>query len=318
MADFVNRGSIVRRIWGDADMVLFAFAGSAAEFALNRAVDWLFFTGVLPRDPIGRLFSTARYAQQIVFADESTALSTFARIRAAHHGVERKRGRQIPDWAHRDVLYMLIDYSERAYELLEQPLSADEQHELYDGFRRVGTGLHIPDLPSTYAAWRADRELHMHRDLLRSDATDALYDRYREHLGSLRYRMLLRIQAILAPTHVRELLGLKRAEWVRPLVRIYPLLVRAGLRPLIQRLLMPAQFLRAVQDLDHTPSVPEHAMSDDGSRASAGCPFARAAIETGIDGENQGVRSQESESERNRDSPAGDAPRIHSTCQHPL
>ncbi len=39
MTDFVDRGSIVRRIWADGDMVLLIFAGSAAEFALNRAVD---------------------------------------------------------------------------------------------------------------------------------------------------------------------------------------------------------------------------------------------------------------------------------------
>jgi hypothetical protein len=50
VADFVDPGSVVRRIWGDGDMVLLVFAGSAAEFALNRAVDWLFFTGKLPGD----------------------------------------------------------------------------------------------------------------------------------------------------------------------------------------------------------------------------------------------------------------------------
>ncbi|MEJ7663471.1 MAG: hypothetical protein WKG07_29945 [Hymenobacter sp.] len=38
--------------------VLFIFAGAAAEFALNKAVDWLYFTGRLPADPLGRLFST--------------------------------------------------------------------------------------------------------------------------------------------------------------------------------------------------------------------------------------------------------------------
>ena len=95
-------------------MVLLVFAGSAAEFALNRAVDWLFFTGKLPGDPIGRLFVTASYAQQIVFADVSTASRALDRIRAAHQAVEHQRGQRIPDWAHRDVLYMLIDYSERA------------------------------------------------------------------------------------------------------------------------------------------------------------------------------------------------------------
>ncbi len=83
--DFVDRRSIVRTIWGNPDLVLLIFAGSAAEFALNRAVDWLFFTGEIPRDPIGRLFSTVRYAQEIVFVDEQTAQRT------RHASVEHQR-----------------------------------------------------------------------------------------------------------------------------------------------------------------------------------------------------------------------------------
>lgn len=240
----------MRKIWGDGDMVLLIFAGSAAEFALNRAVDWLFFTGKLPGDPIGRLFSTAASAQHIVFADTQTATRTLDRIRAAHESVEHQRGQRIPDWAHRDVLYMLIDYSERAHELLARPLSEDEQSELYDVFYRVGTGLGIPGLPQSYVEWRADRERHMRGDLLHSDGTKALYAQYRNHLGPLRYRLLLRIQAVLAPEHVRGLLGLKPAELLRPLLRVYPLLVRAGLRSIIQRLLMPAKYLGAVRRLD--------------------------------------------------------------------
>src|SRR5678815_4318601 len=102
LTDFVDRGSIVRRIWADGDMVLLVFAGSAAEFALNRAVDWLFFTGKLPGDPLGRLFSTASYAQQIVFADLPTASRALDRIRAAHEAVEHQRSQRIPGWAHRD------------------------------------------------------------------------------------------------------------------------------------------------------------------------------------------------------------------------
>src|SRR5215208_5414993 len=137
MTDFVARHSIVRRIWGDADTVLFVFAGSAAEFALNRAVDWLFFTGEIPRAPIGRLFSTARWAQDIVFVDEETAQRTLARIASIHGQVEAKRGARIPDWAYRDVLYMLINYSERAHEVLHRPLTAAEREDLYDVFRRV-------------------------------------------------------------------------------------------------------------------------------------------------------------------------------------
>ena len=258
MTAFVRPGSIVRRIWADGDMVLLVFAGSAAEFALNRAVDWLFFTGKLPNDPIGRLFATAGYAQHIVFADEATASRTLDGIRAIHEAVERRRGQRIPDWAHRDVLYMLIDYSERAHELLARPLSADERHELYDVFRRVGTGLRIPDLPPTYAEWRADRERHLRRDLLHGDGTAALYARYREQLGPWRHRLLLLVQAVLTPDHVRGLLRLEPAGWLRPVLRLHPVLVRAGLRSTIQRLLIPSRYLEAVRGLDHDePRAPE-------------------------------------------------------------
>ncbi len=232
-------------------MVLLIFAGSAAEFALNRAVDWLFFTGKLLGDPIGRLFTTASYAQKIVFADRLTASRTLERIRAVHQAIEGQRGQTIPDWAHRDVLYMLIDYSERAHELFAHPLSEDEQSELYDVFYRVGTGLGIPGLPSSYIQWRADRELHMRRDLLYSDGTAALYAQYRNHLGPSRYNVLLSVQAILAPEHVRGLLGLSSERWLRPLIRVYPILARVGLRSIMQRMLLPSRYLYAARALDH-------------------------------------------------------------------
>lgn len=231
-------------------MVLLVFAGSAAEFALNRAVDWLFFTGRLPADPIGRLFATASYAQRIVFADVATATRTLDGINAVHQSIERERGQAIPSWAHRDVLYMLIDYSERAHELLDRPLRPAEREDLYDVFYRVGTGLRIPELPSSYAAWTEDRAIHLGRDLALTGETKELYARYRAHLGPWRYQLLLRLQSILVPAHVRRLLQLQSAEWLRPLVRLYPALVRAGLRSTIQRLLIPSPHLPAVRGLD--------------------------------------------------------------------
>lgn len=240
----------MRTIWGNADMVLLVFAGSAAEFALNRAVDWLFFTGKLPRDPLGRLFSTAGYAQQIVFADTLTASRALERIRSVHQAVEHQRGQNIPDWAHRDVLYMLIDYSERAHEILARPLTAEEQEELYDVFYRVGAGLWIPELPRTYADWRHDRERHLRRDLLSGEGTAALYGEYRKHLGRWRNHLFLWVQSILTPDHVRGLLRLKRAAWLCSLLRLYPILVRAGLRSIIQHLLIPSGYLSAVRALD--------------------------------------------------------------------
>lgn len=250
MRPFVAPGSIVRSIWGDADTILFVFAGSAAEFALNRAVDWLFYTGKLPADPLGRLVSTAGFAREIVFADEDMARRSLARIRAAHQAVERSRGRAIPAWAHRDVLYMLIDYSGRAFELLHRPLTVLEKADLYEVFRRVGEGLAIPGLPETYDAWRTDRSLHLERDLAYSDLTAELYRRYRRHIGWWRYETLLRVQSILVPDHVRRLLGLEPCRWLRPSLATYGAMARIGLRPLVHRIVMPPSILPQIRALD--------------------------------------------------------------------
>jgi hypothetical protein len=69
---------------------------------------------------------------------------------------------------------------------------------------------------------------------------------------------------------VRGLLRLKKAAWLRPLLRLYPALVRAGWRSLIQWLLMPAKHLPAVRALDHTavsPPEPRRWLAGDARRA---------------------------------------------------
>jgi uncharacterized protein (DUF2236 family) len=253
--DFVRTSSIVRLIWGEADMVLLIFAGAAAEFALNRAVDWLFVTGSLPADPIGRLFSTVRYAQRIIFADEEVARKTLASISAAHAAVERRRGQSIPDWAYRDVLYMLIDYSQRSYGLLREPLKAAEQDELYDAFLRVGRGLNIPQLPATYPAWQADRERHLRRDLARSEFTERLFEQYRLHLGTWRYLVLLEIQALLVPEHVRNLLALEPRRLIGSSIQVYTLGRHLGLQAFVQRALIPQRYWNELATLSRSPQA---------------------------------------------------------------
>ncbi len=250
MRDFVDHRSIVRTIWGNPDLILLIFAGSAAEFALNRAVDWLFFTGKIPRDPIGRLFSTVRYAQEIVFVNEETARRTLDRINAKHGSVERQRGQTIPDWAHRDVLYMLVDYSERAYSLLYRPLSASQKDDLYAAFRRIGDGLRISELPATYADWRVDRRRHLNRDLVYSRHTSLLFRQYRRHLGLWRYYLLLEIQALLAPNEVRRLLRLSPNKLLSSLVRTYGLVEKCNLQSVVHTLLIPPKYWAEVQKFD--------------------------------------------------------------------
>ena len=197
---FVTPGSIVRTIWGDADTILFVFAGSAAEFALNRAVDWLFYTGKLPADPLGRLFSTAG-------SPRTSPSSTRPRPAAA----STASGPPIWPWSGAGVRPSPPGTPGRALhahrllgaglQLLHRPLTGPERADLYDVFRRIGEGLSIPELPETYDAWREDRRLHIERDLGYSDLTAELYGRYRRHLGWWRYETLLRVQSILVPDH---------------------------------------------------------------------------------------------------------------------
>ena len=248
--DFVDRHSIVRRIWGDPDLVLLIFAGSAAEVALNRAVDWLFFTGEIPRDPIGRLFSTVRYAQQIVFVDEERARQTLARINAQHASVEHDRKQTIPDWAYRDVLYMLIDYSERAYALLYRPLTQRQKDDLFEVFLRIGEGLHVTELPKTYSDWQVDRRRHMARDLSYSEHTSMLYQAYRRHLGVWRYHLLLEVQALLVPDEVRRLLHLSSNKLMSGLAQTYGIIDSSKLQSLVHTLLIPSRYWPDVRSFD--------------------------------------------------------------------
>lgn len=193
MRYFVSEGSIVRKIWSRADTVLFIFAGAAAEFALNKAVDWLYFTGRLPADPLGRLFSTVSYARQIIFSEEEAALKSIDKITAIHKVVEQNRGAQIPDWAYRDVLFLLIDYSIRSFELLDTKLTNTEKADVFEVFLKVGVRMQLTGLPGNFADWQQMREKHLQQNLLYSNFTIDLYHQYKKHLGTLRYALLIQV-----------------------------------------------------------------------------------------------------------------------------
>lgn len=247
---FVSEGSIVRRIWGKPDTILFVFAGAAAEFALNRSVDWLFFTGKLPADPLGRLFSTVAYARDIVFSSEDKANEVIRRIAHIHHGVEHARGGKIPPSAYRDVLYMLIDYSIRSWELLESRLSQYEKEEVFSVFLRVGQGMEIPDLPLTYTSWLDDRKTHMENGLVFSHFTGALFDQYKRHLGWTRYQILLAGQGVIVPDHVRNLLSLRRSVYFRVLLKVYGFFSLLGMGWFLKSLVLPKKYVSQVKALE--------------------------------------------------------------------
>lgn len=250
MEFFVNKNSVVKKIWGKSDTVLFIFAGASAEFALNKAVDWLYFTGKLPSDPIGRLFSTVRYARMIVFAPMDEANEAIDTMRRIHEGVENKRGTSIPDWAYRDVLFMLIYYSIAAYELLENKLTEAEKEEVYNVFYRVGDRMGVKELPLTYIEWLPVRQSHLDTDLDKSDFTIDLFKQYRKHLGLIRYKVLIEAQKLVVPKDVLILLEFGTIHWLRPIIPLYKSSRMIKLDAFIKNILLPSDYKQQIKALN--------------------------------------------------------------------
>lgn len=250
MKPFVAHDSIVRKIWGDSDTILFIFAGASAEFALNKAVDWLYFTGKLPSDPLGRLFSTVSYARKIVFAQEEAALKTIDTIAQIHHAVEKNRGTTIPDWAYRDVLYMLIHYSIAAYELLQHNMKDSEKEEVFNVFYRVGKRMGLQALPENYNDWIYSREYHLENDLAFSRYTDDLFMQYKKHLGSMRFRVLIEGQKLVVPARVKELLDMNAPSLLTPVVPIYKVTKLMKLDWMLKKILLPSAYQEEINNLN--------------------------------------------------------------------
>ena len=250
MEPFVKEDSIVRRVWGKSDTVLFIFAGSAAEFALNKAVDWLYFTGKLPADPIGRLFSTVNYAKGIIFASKEEALQTIDKINWIHKAIEKERGYEIPAWSYRDVLYMLIHYSIASFELLERRLTDEEKEEVYNVFYRTGVRMELQDLPANYKDWLPAREQHLQNDLQKGKYTKDLFKQYKKHLGAARYRILLESQMLVVPEKVRQLLGFRKFSLLTPAVPLYKLARKVNLDTIVKAILLPPAYKKQIKALD--------------------------------------------------------------------
>ena len=249
---FVEKGSIVRQIWAKGDNLLFIFAGAAAEFALNKAVDWLYFTGRLPADPLGRLFSTVTYSRLIIFSEQEEALRSIDKITAIHQAVEEARGRQIPEWAYHDVLFLLIDYSIRSFELLERKLTTAEKREIFHVFKRVGIRMKLTELPSNFEDYLLKRKIHLRENLQTSNLTADLYRQYKKHLGATRYILLKQVQILLVPVKVMEMLPFSNIRWLLPFLQLYKILRLSKSAQYLKSRLLPKDYKAKIAKLDIT------------------------------------------------------------------
>jgi len=170
-----------------------------------------------------------------------------------HNAVENSRGAAIPDWAYRDVLFMLIHYSIASYELLERKLSDNEKEEVYDVFYRVGTRMGLKELSPTYKSWLPVREQHMADDLEKSAYTEDLFKQYKKHLGAMRFRVLIEGQKLVVPERVKNMLHFSDFSFLTPVVPLYKVSRLMKMDWLLKNILLPSAYKEQIGRLDIHP-----------------------------------------------------------------
>jgi hypothetical protein len=199
-----------QKIWSDPNCLLMIFAGGSAEFAVHPNVDWLFFTGKLPADPIERFFSTIDYLRTMLAVPADQRESLAKALRGLHHEIEQRRRSRIPDLAYRDVLSMDIYYSIIAADLVfKRKLKPEERDEVVAEMVMFGDQMGIPDLPKSFAElceMRTDR----FDQYAQSEFTGQLLKSYRRALGFIGYHSLLATYPLLLETKLWAKLEQKR------------------------------------------------------------------------------------------------------------
>lgn len=186
----------------------------------------------------------------IVFSEKDRAHAVIDQMRSIHSAVENARKATIPDWAYRDVLYMLIHYSIASFELLERKLSDSEKQEVYEVFYRVGSRMGLRELPPDYQTWLPSRDQHLKQDLQKSTYTTDLFKQYKKHLGAFRYQILLQSQQLVVPGIVCQQLGLGKISLLTPLIPLYKLSRKLKVDWFLVSILLPGKYKAQIKALN--------------------------------------------------------------------
>lgn len=198
----------VKRVWSDPDAILLIFAGCSAEFALSKHVDWLFFTGKIPGQPIDRMVSTLSYAQKLLFTDPETRKIHLRQLVEIHSEVGQKRGFEIPNEAFMEVLSMLIFQTIEAYETCFEELSEKEKEEIFFEFKSIGDSMKIENLPITWEECQELRAIALQNNYGLSRESKMLFDSYKSNLGSYTFEALKFIYKAFLPQKL-----LNKTQW---------------------------------------------------------------------------------------------------------
>lgn len=145
---------------------------------------------------------------------------------------------------------MLIDYSIRAFEILERKLTVIEKEEVLHVFYRLGNQMEIAGLPKSYNNCKKLRKEHLKQDLDFSDLSQDLFHQYRKHLGLFRYLTLIETQSLLVPLEVKNLFNFKRRSILPPFIHFYKFGRIIKLDGVLKTFLLPPSYKTEIEELD--------------------------------------------------------------------
>jgi hypothetical protein len=228
-----------RRIWSDPTCMLLVFVGASGEFPLNPSVDWLFYTGRLPSDPIARFLSTIEYLRRLIVADEETRKLEANKLKQLHVQLENSRGQQISAKSYRDVLCMDTMYSIRSVPLVTGvELTPAEKDQVVKDLSSVGLQMGISDLPWTYAQL-CEQRVERIPSWVTNEFTDRLLKSYRRALGPLVYELLISAYPLMLEPELLDRLGLGKRVLSTPMRWALTPACRTGLIRTLYRVLLP-------------------------------------------------------------------------------
>ena len=219
---------ITRAIWGDPENVVLVYAGAAAEFALHPENHWLFYTGKLPSDPLGRFRDTLQYQQKLFFMPKERVPLVARHIKDMHRQVEAKRSGEegpsrISDKAYLQVFSMLIEYGILGFEYLNRrTMTRVEKEDYFNDIRSIARMMEIADFPPDYHHYLTQRTQMVVRELQFNSYTWELMKAYWKNLGPFRYWCLLQFQARFIDPILAQRLGLKAGRFFGWIYKLYP------------------------------------------------------------------------------------------------
>ena len=108
----------------------------------------------------------------------------------------------------------------------------------------------LKDLPTNYIEWLPVRNAHLEADLQKSEYTTDLFEQYKKHLGTMRYKMLIEAQKLVIPTRLKKLMQFKNYALLTPVVPLYKISRLIKLDRFIKNILLPHDYKSQINELD--------------------------------------------------------------------